>query len=147
MLSVWPVETKFTEFPQLLCPAQYELIKSQTLLVMFLLLLPLTAKYIITIDHWQLKMDQFNCKLDFYKDLLAVKYPKIKKCIWGQLSKRPYSDKTNRFFLYLFFCRKCVDVVHSGPFHLNLLCLSRVSITTFKYLEISIWVDGDGCPH
>lgn len=99
-------------------------------------LLPLTAKYISTMDHWQLKMDQFNCKLDFYKDLLAIKYMKIKKTV-SEVNFLNFLIPTKMERFFYFFRRKCIDVVLVfGPFHLNLCCLSRVSVKT--YHEISI---------
>ena len=111
----------------------------------YVMFLPLTAKFIITIDQWQLKMDQFNCKLDFYKDLLTIKYLKIKKCIWGQFSKCSHFQfwqKWKGFFYFIF--SNGIDVFVFGPVHLNLWCLSRVPVTTLtsqihRYFHTGGW--------
>ena len=72
-------------------------------------------------------MDQFNCKLDFYKDLLAIKYMKIKKTV-SEVNFLNFliPIKIERFFIF-----SGGNVLMFGPFHLNLWCLSRVSVTTF----------------
>lgn len=79
--------------------------------------LPLTAKFIITIDQWQLKMDQFNCKLDFYKDLLKIKYLKIEEGYISSFSKRQNKSVVKCFSLEVLELPVIVQLAYSvtGP--------------------------------